>query len=249
MARTESIDRSRNVTPRHRIPYRSNYVGTAPRRLHTTACGTIILLGCAAVCAGASGPGIGFKLGVQTIEDPIDLDKTTRARYELEIASPPFADDHWDVAFTFGGSSLGTVSDEYFDIIDDVLIEEYYTDHLFLLDVRLAARLYPLGDRSTVRPYIGAGIGYFWFLDCWEYEFSETFEDPLYPGTFYTFTEESEGTDTLAHGLFPFVTAGVTIPLGSNGELLFEFQYDFEKKDSGFDLGGPIYMFGARFRF
>jgi hypothetical protein len=28
-----------------------------------------------------------------------------------------------------------------------------------------------------------------------------------------------------------------------------EFQYDIDKKDAGYDLSGPIYLFGARFRF
>jgi hypothetical protein len=41
----------------------------------------------------------------------------------------------------------------------------------------------------------------------------------------------------------------VTFPVGSNGEIMFEFQYDFEKEDKGFDFSGPIYLFGARFRF
>jgi hypothetical protein len=218
-------------------------------RFKIGVCPILLLLGWAAVCFGASGPGIGFKVGVQTVEDPINLDSTTRARYELEIASPLLYDDHVDLAFAFGGSSIGTVSDQYAYVVDDVLIEESYTDHLVLFDIRLAARLYPLGDRSDIRPYVGAGIGYFWFLDYWEDEYSETFEDPLDPGTFYTYTEEYDGTETLAQGFFPFVTAGVTLPIGSNGELLFEFQYDFAKEDSGIDLGGPIYMIGARFRF
>jgi len=209
----------------------------------------IILLGCAAVCAGASGPGIGLKVGAQTVDDPVHSGKTTRARYELELSSPRVADDHFDLALTVGGSYLGTVSDDYVYVIDDVIVEESYTDHLSLIDVRLAARLYPLGDISDIRPYVGAGLGYFWFIDRWHDEYSETFEDPGDPGTFRTHTEEYGDTDTLANGLFAFVTAGVTVPIGSKGELLFEFQYDFAKDDSGFDFGGPIYMFGARFRF
>ena len=249
MERTQSVRRGWQTTNPNRIGNPSELRGRGSRRLRIGWHWIIILLGCAAVCAGASGPGIGLKVGAQTLEDPFDLDRTTRARYELEISSPRFADDHFDLAFTVGGSDLGTVSDTYVDVVDDVIIEESYTDHLSVFDIRLAARMCPLGDSSEVRPYLGAGIGYFWFLDYWEDEYSETFEDPLDPGTFYTYTEEYDGTDTLARGLFTFVTAGITVPIGSNGELLFEFQYDFAKKDSGFDLGGPIYMFGARFRF
>ncbi len=243
MARTRSVREGRNPTEWHRS------AGACGTGLKAWIGSGAILLVWAAACMGASGPGIGLKVGAQTVEDPINLGKTTRARLDLEVSSPLLGDEHVDFAFTFGGLSLGSFSDYYVDVVDDVIIEEYYDDRLSLLDIRLAARLYPLGHHSRIRPHIGAGIGYFWFLDDWEYEYAETFEDPLFPGMFYTIVEEYEGTDTLAHGFFPFVTAGVTVPVGSNVELMFEFQYDFSKEDSGFDLGGPIYMFGARFRF
>jgi len=196
-----------------------------------------------------SGPGLGLAVGVQTLESPIDQDKTTRARYELELSSARFFDDHADLAFTIGGSSLGSFDTFYSDEVDGVFIDETYEDQLSLIDVRLAARLYPLGSASEIRPYLGAGIGYFWFLDQWNYEYAETFEDPPFSGDFYTFAERDDGVDTAAKGFFPFVTAGVTIPIGDQGELLFDFQYDFEKEDNGYDFGGPIYMIGARFRF
>jgi hypothetical protein len=118
-----------------------------------------------------------------------------------------------------------------------------------MLDVRLAARLYPFGYDKSLRPYVGAGIGYFWLFDRWDYEYTDTFEDPYLPGTFHTVVDEQEGTDTPAHGLFPFLTAGLAVAVSDNVELLFEFQYDINKEDSGIDLSGPIYMFGGRFRF
>ncbi len=249
MERTQSVRRGWQTMNRNRICTPSEPCALGGGRLGIKWHWLIILLGCAAVCAGASGPGIGLKVGAQTVDDPVHSGKTTRARYELELSSPRVADDHFDLALTVGGSYLGTVSDDYVYVIDDVIVEESYTDHLSLIDVRLAARLYPLGDISDIRPYVGAGLGYFWFIDRWHDEYSETFEDPGDPGTFRTHTEEYGDTDTLANGLFAFVTAGVTVPIGSKGELLFEFQYDFAKDDSGFDFGGPIYMFGARFRF
>ncbi len=199
--------------------------------------------------AASTGPGIAFKIGAQTLEDPINLEKTTRARLELEISSPVFADDHLDLAFTVGGSSLGSVQDDYADVVDGTLIEESFDDDLLMLDIRLAARLYPFGYDRTVRPYVGAGVGYFWFFDDWEYRYAETFEDPLFPGTFHTTIHEEEGTDTLAHGLFPFFLAGLSVSVSDNAELLFELQYDIDKEDAGIDLSGPIYMFGGRIRF
>ncbi len=249
MVPTGSIRRGCNVSRRNDIT--GSFPGETIRRsLRTVAmCTLAASLVWATACAGQSGPGIALKIGAQTLDDPIDLEKTTRTRIELEIASPVFADDYLDVAFSVGGSSLGSVDDDYVTIEDDTVIEESYLDDLFMLDIRLAARLYPFGHDRTLRPYVGAGLGYFWFLDYWEYEYSETFEDPHFPGVFHTFVDEEEGTDTIAHGFFPFVVAGLNVAVSDNAELLFEFQYDFDKEDAGVDLSGPIYMFGGRIRF
>jgi len=199
--------------------------------------------------AGGSGPGIGFKVGAQTLESPSDFEKTTKARFELEVSSPRFGDGLFDLALTFGGSSLGSYHDDsaYYD--GDTLIEEYYSDHYSLFDIRLAGRLYPLGNNSQVKPYVGAGFGYFWFSDSWDYEYYETYEDPIFPGVYHTYGEAGDGRDTIANGLFPFVTAGVAVPVGNNFELQFEVQYHYDKEDAGFDFGGPVYMFGCNFRF
>jgi len=199
--------------------------------------------------AGNDGPGIGFKIGAQTLENPMDFEKTTRARFELEVTSQRFCNNHLDLALTFGGSSLGSFHDDYAGYDGDTWVEESYSDHFSLLDLGLAARLYPFGDSDGIQPYVGAGIGYFWFLDSWEVDYADTYEDPYIPGVFYTSTGYDEDTDTLAHGFFPFVTAGLTVPIKSNFELLFEVQYHYDKEDAGFDFGGPVYMFGGRFRF
>jgi hypothetical protein len=213
-------------------------------------CSAIMLFCWATTCfAGGSGLGIGIKVGAQTMDSPTYLDKTTRARFEVEVASPRFGNDHFDMALTFGGSSFGSYDSEYEEFVDGVLFEEFYTDRYSIFDLRLAGRLYPLGDSNWLQPYVGAGIGYFWFLDSWEYEYYETYEDPYVPGVFETYSETGEESETLAHGLFPFVTAGLTVPVASNFELQFEFQYHYDKQDSGFDLGGPVYMFGCLFRF
>lgn len=208
-----------------------------------------LVLGSSSRGIAASGPGLAIKGGVQTLEDPLDRDQTTRARFELELSTARFFDDHFDLAFAFGGSSLGSHSETYADYVDGIYMEDTFEDDLAVLDVRFAARLYPLGDASEVRPYVGAGIGYFWFLDEWRDTYSDTIQDPQFPDIYHTYTDEYEGSDTPAEGFFSFVTAGLTLPIGSNGELILEFQYDFEKEDNGYDLGGPIYMIGGRFRF
>jgi len=217
-------------------------------RVLATAASLLLVLGGTALCRAASGPGIGLRVGAQTIEDPVDSDKITRARLDVEVFSPMLWDEHVDFALTFGGSFLGTHSETYTDTVDGTYIDDLYTDRLWLFDIRLATRLYPLGDRSRIRPYLGAGLGYFWFRDNWENEYSDTFEDPYFPGEFQTIHDHASGNANLAQGFFPFVLAGLSLPLGSNAEITFEFQYDFDKKDAGYDLSGPIYLFGARFR-
>jgi len=211
-------------------------------------CASILLIG-ATACAGATGPGIGIKVGAQTLTDPVTLDKTTRARLDLEVSSPMVADEHLDFALNVGGLSLGSFHDYYTDVVDDTIIEESYTDRLSVLDVRVMARLYPLGNHGWVRPYLGAGLGYFWLLDDWEDEYVESFPDPVHPDEYHTTVTHDEGVDTLAHGFFSFIVLGATVPIGDNGELIFEFQHDYGKQDGDYDVGGPIYMFGARFRF
>jgi hypothetical protein len=229
---------------------RLSIYGTGGRRpLLLKAIVLLLALGWTAACTAASGPGIAIKVGAQTLTDPVDLDKTTRARLEVEIASPLLWDEHVDFALGFGGSYLGTHTEEYIDTVDGTYIDDLYTDHLSLFDIRLAARLYPLGDSSRIRPYVGAGVGYFWFHDWYENDYSDTFEHPPLSGQYITVYDHADGSATLAHAPFPFVLAGITLPIGSNGEIMFEFQYDFEKKDEGYDFSGPIYLFGARLRF
>lgn len=250
MAQIKSIDRWGQKPSRNLIHSFSIERTIPANRYGIGICSAIMLLCWTTTCiAEGSGPGIGIKVGAQTMDSTTNFDKTTRTRFELELASPRFGNDYFDLALTFGGSSLGSSHDEYADFYDGVLIEEFYTDHYSLFDLRLAGRFYPLGDNSWLQPYVGGGIGYFWFLDSWEYEYYETFEDPYIPGVFYTYHECDEGTDTLAHGFFPFVTAGLTVQIESNFELQFEVQYHYDKQDSGFDFGGPVYMFGCLFRF
>lgn len=192
--------------------------------------------------SAGNGPGIALKVGMQTIESPVTLRDTTRTRYELELSSQLFANERLDFALSVGGSSLGTHRDYYAEMVDGALIEQSFRDTLSLLDVRVAARLHPLGQDGPIRPYLGAGVGYFWFTDSWSDRYSETVDG-------ITYTDRRKGTDTLSESFFPFVLAGLNVAVNDNAEVLVEFQYDIEKKDSGFDFGGPIYMLGLRFRF
>jgi len=157
---TERHGGNRNATTARKGRFRGRQVALCTLMAAIVVCG-------AAPAWGSSGPGVAFKVGAQTIESPISGEDTTRTRYEIELASALFCDDHLDLAFTVGGSSLGSFKDERVEVVDGVLFEDFFSDDLSLLDIRLALRLYPFGDNASIRPYVGAGVGYFWFLDSW----------------------------------------------------------------------------------
>ncbi|MCH8215290.1 MAG: outer membrane beta-barrel protein [Planctomycetes bacterium] len=214
----------------------------------------ILLLGLSSPSSGG-GWGLGFKVGAQTLDSPITGNRSTRTRFEVELASPLFADDYMDLALSFGGSSLATVS-EYTIAFDSLgFIEETLEDHLILYDLRLAARFYPRGPGPTgyvddlrVKPYVGAGFGYFSMVDHWKDTHTETTVDAFGPGLDFSITDVQKGSETWAKGFFPFVTAGVNVAVTSHLDVLVEFQYDFNKKNAGLDFSGPIGTIGCRVR-
>lgn len=248
MAKRQFVDEGQ--MGRNHVPRQNVHGGRCiSRRRGLVGVGAIALVFCWTTNALANtGPGIGLKVGAQTLDSPIDGQKTTRVRIEAEVATALMADEHLDFFLSVGGSPLGKA--DYADIYEagGVFYEDYYSDTFSLIDVRLGARLYPLGQESSIRPHIGGGIGYYWLMDSYDDEYYATTEDPYFPGRYITYADYANSTDTVADGFFPFITAGVTVPVTSNIEVLFEFEYDFAKDDSGVDVGGPIYMFGARIR-
>jgi hypothetical protein len=202
-----------------------------------------ILLVCP-VSGYQNAPGIALKGGIQRLTSPLTFEKVDRARFELELCTPRLLDGHVDLAASFGFSPLGSLSDSSSDVEDGLLVDRWSHDDLQLFDLRLGARLFPLGHtRSIIAPYVGAGLGYFWFVDQWEDNISAT--DPETSDSAY---DSNRGTETVAQGLFPFVVAGFNVTLAEHAELLFEVQYDVEREDHGYDLSGPSYLIGARLR-
>jgi len=196
--------------------------------------------------SSAYGWGLAVKGGAQRLESPLSFEKTTRARFEIEASTGDVISDYLELALSFGGSSLGSVEDTYTAVGSGYVIDETFEDKIRLYDGRLAARLYPLGgaggrDPFQLIPFVGGGIGYFHMEDKWEYTYVET-------GANYVYIEEDKGRDRLARGFFPFISAGVNLPINSMSEITFEFQYDLNKEDAGWDLSGPIYLLGWRVR-
>jgi len=205
----------------------------------------IAALSLVAVCGAQDGRGLSLKAGTQTFTSPLTGEETTRTRFELEVSTSRYADGRIDLALAFGGSSLGTLRDASTTVEDGLITDAFSVDELSVYDVRLAARFYPLGGgRRDLTPYVGAGLGYFRFVDCWDDTVSVTDT-----ASGITVTEAMSGMETVADGFFPFVIAGLTMSLGDRAELFAELEYDLSKRDKGYDLGGPAYLIGCRVRF
>ncbi len=221
--------------------------------VNSTRVGVVVLIvaACSAVTFGygGTGPGIAIRGGATTVDSPIDGEKTTRGRIDFEICTGLLADDHFDFAFAVGGTGFGSSRFEDVYTSDGVYYDDHYKDTFSLVDFRLMARFYPLGSDSVIRPYFGGGVGYFWLIDSWDDHYYTTIEDPYHPGVYHTYEDRNEDADSIADGFFPFLNVGISIPIRNHFELLVDAQYDFDKEDSGYDLTGPIYTFGARFRF
>ncbi|MCF7975567.1 MAG: hypothetical protein K9N55_17255 [Phycisphaerae bacterium] len=188
---------------------------------------------------------IDVKAGLQTLDNPLTLEETSRTRFEVELAGTTPASDNLEITFAFGGASVTSATDTYtsydaFGMIQDTLEDTFRT-----YDFRLGLRLYPLAppDSDSIHPYVGGGVGYYWLVDQWKDTHLETIDVP------YTeFWTEDEGHTSIADGFFPYVCAGVDIPITDQAALLFEYKHDFMKKKDGANYGGNIFTAGMRFR-
>jgi hypothetical protein len=207
------------------------------------------LVGLLAVCFGTAPCLASFSLdvkaGLQTLEHPLTLAKTSRTRFGVEVAAAAPSNDHIEFTLGFGGASVATVSDTYTAYDDIGMIQDTLEDNFRTYDVRLGVRLYPISpDKSdSIHPYVGGGIGYYWMVDQWKDTHLETVDSPYWEST-----TEDKGRTTLAQGFFPYLSAGVDIPITDQAALLFEYKHDFMKKKDGADYGGGIIMAGMRFR-
>ena len=207
---------------------------------------SLSLLGILLFSNPASGSiSVDFKGGVQTVQNPISLQDTTRSRYEVEFANSNLVDDHIEVGLSFGGASVSSITDTYTTFDSLGMIQDTFEDKFRMYDVRLGMRLYPINpiDRMGIHPYVGGGLGYYWLVDSWKDTHLETINSP-----YSEITEEDSGSITLAKGFFPYVTAGMEITVTPQAALLLEYKQDFQKKEDGVDYGGSIYMVGMRFR-
>ena len=188
---------------------------------------------------------IDVKAGLQSLENPLTLEKTSRTRIGVEIAGTTPASDNVEICLGFGGASVTSATDvsttyDHLGMIQDTVKDEFRT-----YDFRLGVRVYPISPEKSdsIHPYVGGGIGYYWLVDEWTDTHLETTNSP-----YSEFSTEDKGHFSLAKGFFPYLTAGVDIPITDQAALLFEYTHDFMKKKDGADYGGDMFMAGMRFR-
>ncbi len=188
---------------------------------------------------------IDVKAGLQSLQNPLTLKDTSRTRFEVELAGTTAASDYLELTMAFGGASVASAIDTYTKYDNIGMIQDTLEDNFQTYDFRLGLRLHAVSPEETdrIHPYIGAGVGYYWLVDEWKDTHLETVNSP-----YSEFVTKDKGHNTLAKGVFPYVTAGVDIPITDQVALLFEYKYDFLKKKDGADYGGHIMTAGMRFR-
>ncbi len=214
------------------------------RTLHIyTAIG--LLAACFGVTPCLAQFSIDVKAGLQTLDNPLTLEETSRTRFEIEMAAMAPASDHIEFTLGLGGASVSTVEDTYTAYDDVGMIQDTLEDNFRTYDLRLGVRLYPISPEQSagMHPYVGGGVGYYWMVDQWKDSHLETVDSP-----YSEYSTEDRGHTTLADGFFPYLTAGVDIPITDQAALLFEYKHDFMKKKDGANYGGGIITAGLRFR-
>jgi hypothetical protein len=188
---------------------------------------------------------VDVKAGLQTLDNPLTLKETSRTRFEVEVATMAPANDHLEFTLGFGGASVSSIEDTYTTYDNIGMIQDTLEDNFRTFDLRLGLRLYPISPEKTasVHPYVGGGVGYYWMVDEWKDTHLETVNSP-----YSEFSTEDKGRTTLARGFFPYLSAGIDIPITDQVALLIEYKHDFMKKKDGADYGGGIITAGARFR-
>jgi len=171
--------------------------------------------------------------------------------------------DYWDYLGFEYDSEWWAVPADYDSYMD---LNTFYTGHslkVTITPVQLSLKFAPFGRRGRIIPYVGAGVGaYFWnvvmrgdmidFNDEYVYESTTGYDLPVYP-IYNVDARESENFAKVSFGYH--VLGGIMIALGRNMTLDVGAKYNiakgrmtegFEGFDR-FDLGGFQVSVGVNF--
>ena len=190
--------------------------------------------------------GIGVKYGNYNIDDPdIKREMGNEDYWAIEGTTESFWNDKVDLNFGIGildgpdsgelPTNLGTISAQ------SITFGDFYG----------TMRYYPLNGKEDlgipIKPYIGAGIGYFKLIK--KTRSAGDYIGGINYGTWgYSYYEIDEKSDTMAEGFNPHFVLGTYIPIGKSGwAFSVEDRIEIDKEDNGFDFSGNILMFGLHF--
>ena len=152
------------------------------------------------------------------------------------------------VMFTLGFFE-GDSRQHYRDYVDDMGGEIVHNSELQIMPATIALVGHLAGPEATLRPYVGAGVGFYW----WDYREAGDFIDFEYEEVVPTSFE----SDGIAFGYF--LLAGVDIPIQPNWSVFLEGRWskvdddladDFEDSaNTEIDLSGTEISGGVSFRF
>jgi len=140
-----------------------------------------------------------------------------------------------------------SVPSVYADVVNDNGTEIEQDLKLRVAPFSATIRWLPIGNRATIVPYVGAGLGVF----MWRYEETGQFVD-FRDNSIFSGTYSGSGAAT-----GPVILGGVRVPVGNwgvGGEIRYQHAVADLPDDQGFagpkiDLGGFNYLFSINVRF
>lgn len=218
--------------------------------MHVTRAMMIAVAAMATVCSAADLPSIGFavKGGGHWVADPRDGDERLEPAWAIEVESPGLLGGALSVTGSFAGTHFDSHRPAPTAWSADGV--DYRQRRKFQYDLyggRLGLRWRPWRSDGW-QPYVDAGGGYYQYTEETWTETTATWidEETEEPVTEVDTTTRHKRRD---HGLYPYVGAGVEIPIGEYGSLLgqthllIEVTHAFDD-----DFGGPAAVAGLRFR-
>ena len=171
------------------------------------------------------GCSIAIKYGAQSFQDDVAdalVGGPSTAVWEFEVGVHEFLDGRGDVAIAL-------------DVVD-----AGGTD---FQDLRATSRYHFRHDRR-VRPYVGAGFG--WYE--WKSDIVVVLPPIVCDPRFDAFACEREGSETLSSGFFGHGVVGLSTRISNGVSFVAEDRFDFAKKDGPIDFGSNQITAGFRFR-
>lgn len=191
-----------------------------------------ILIGLILIVALLNSCAIG--LGGHKIDNGFFSNYDDKVHVDAELSKPVSNKIEGAISVNFahllkGGGTLSTTAGEVSKI------------RIRFADTRLAAR-FQLFNYKHFNPYFGTGAGWFRLLSN-----VTGVGRKVSSGFYYDIYEVKEETNTLASGFFPFIEAGIVVPISTKYSIRFSGRKDYSKDDGEIDMSGSHYLISVIF--